>query len=231
MPLNAVQRGRIKQSESSFDESAKENLVDIQWDPADKAFVLSTAVFLPRTRTELFDFFSDAFQLEKITPNWLNFRILTPAPIAMKNGCLIDYKISLRGLPMRWKTEISSWDPPFSFTDRQLKGPYLLWEHLHTFEEAPDGTLMSDRVRYRVFGGRLINWAFVQDDLRKIFSYRARRMLELFPSVDATASANGMAANLAEQSSAEKPAGSARSSQIDNQRSLKDSDKGSGVHS
>ena len=186
MPTNGDHDSLPEQS----DTSSNSVRVEFQWDPTDKAFVLSTSVLLPRCRTEVFDFFSDAFQLERITPKWLNFKILTPAPIAMRTGCLIDYKISLRGVPLRWKTEISSWDPPFSFTDRQLKGPYLLWEHLHTFEETQGGTLMSDRVRYRVLGGRLVNWAFVQDDLNKIFSYRGHRMLELFPTVSSSALAS-----------------------------------------
>ena len=160
--------------------------VQIEWNREEKAFILRSSVVLEHSRETLFEFFSDAFQLEQLTPPWLNFRILTPAPIQIRTGCLIDYTIRLRGIPIRWKTEISSWDPPFSFTDRQLKGPYLLWEHLHTFETVPEGTLASDEVRYRVLGGRLINWLMVQKDLERIFTYRRERMLQLFPpqSVD-----------------------------------------------
>lgn len=162
--------------------------VQIEWNAEDRAFILRSSVVLEHSREALFEFFSDAFQLEQLTPPWLNFKILTPAPIKIQTGCLIDYTIRLRGIPIRWKTEISSWDPPFSFTDRQLKGPYLLWEHLHTFETVPEGTLASDEVRYRVFGGRIVNRLLVQRDLEKIFTYRRERMLELFPPRSGAAS-------------------------------------------
>ena len=159
-------------------------MVNIRWDDEDRCFVLRSSIVLTHSREALFEFFSDAFQLEQITPDWLNFRILTPAPIQIRQGCLIDYSIRLRGLPIRWCTEISAWDPPFSFTDRQLKGPYQLWEHLHTFESVPEGTLATDEVSYRVFGGRLVNRFFVQRDLLRIFEYRERKMLELFPPLN-----------------------------------------------
>ncbi|MFN9720753.1 MAG: SRPBCC family protein [Planctomycetota bacterium] len=159
--------------------------VHVEWNADERAFVLRSSVVLEHSREALFEFFSDAFQLERITPPWLNFKIQTPAPIQIRTGCLIDYTIRLRGIPIRWKTEISSWDPPFSFTDRQLKGPYLLWEHLHTFETVLEGTLATDEVRYRVPGGRLVNWLIVQRDLERIFKYRRDKMLELFPPCSA----------------------------------------------
>jgi ligand-binding SRPBCC domain-containing protein len=156
-------------------------MVTIDWNAQEKLFVLRSSVVLEHSPETLFEFFSDAFQLEQITPPWLNFKIRTPGPIDIRKGCLIDYSIRLRGIPIRWRTEISNWDPPFSFVDRQLKGPYLLWEHLHTFEQTPEGTLARDEVRYRVPGGRLINWLMVQKDLIRIFEFRRRRMLDLFP--------------------------------------------------
>jgi ligand-binding SRPBCC domain-containing protein len=155
-------------------------MVTTDWNAQEKLFVLRSSVVLEHSPETLFEFFSDAFQLEQITPPWLNFKIRTPGPIDIRKGCLIDYSIRLRGIPIRWRTEISNWDPPFSFVDRQLKGPYLLWEHLHTFEQTPEGTLARDEVRYRVPGGRLINWLMVQNDLIRIFEFRRRRMLELF---------------------------------------------------
>lgn len=166
-------------------------MVDIQWDAQEKCFILRSSVLLQHSRETLFEFFSDAFQLEQLTPPWLNFRIRTPAPIQICEGCLIDYSIRLHGIPIRWRTEISSWDPPYSFTDRQLKGPYLLWEHLHTFETVSEGTLASDEVRYRLFGGRLVNHLFVQRDLEKIFTYRRQRMQEIFPPEATSASLEG----------------------------------------
>ena len=156
-------------------------MVTIDWNAQEKLFVLRSSVVLEHSPETLFEFFSDAFQLEQITPPWLNFKIRTPAPIDIRKGCLIDYSIRLRGIPIRWRTEISNWNPPFSFVDRQLKGPYLLWEHLHTFEQTPEGTLARDEVRYKVPGGRLINWLMVQNDLIRIFEFRRQRMLELFP--------------------------------------------------
>ena len=157
-------------------------MISIHWDADDRCYLLTCSVVLPRSRDEVFAFFSDAFQLEQITPDWLNFRILTPGPIDLTRGSLIDYRIRLHGIPIGWQTEISSWEPPFSFTDRQVRGPYRLWEHLHTFEEVEGGTLTVDRVRYRAPGGRFANWLVVAKDLRRIFEYRRRRMLDLFPA-------------------------------------------------
>ena len=157
-------------------------MITIKWDAEDACYVLTCSVVLPRTRKEVFAFFSDAFQLEQITPDWLRFRILTPGPIELQEGSLIDYHIRLHGIPIAWQTEISAWDPPHAFTDRQLRGPYRLWEHLHTFEEVDGGTLTVDSVRYRAIGGRLAIWLVVEKDLRRIFEYRRQRMLELFPA-------------------------------------------------
>lgn len=161
-----------------------DRMIQINWIPEDQCYELRCAVMLPQTRVQVFEFFSDAFQLEQITPPWLNFKILTPAPIDLKEGCLIDYQIRLHGIPIRWRTEISSWDPPYSFTDRQLRGPYRLWEHLHTFEEIDGGTVTTDCVRYKAMGGRFANWLLVERDLRRIFEYRRQRMLELFPAIE-----------------------------------------------
>ncbi|MEQ9406622.1 MAG: SRPBCC family protein [Fuerstiella sp.] len=155
-------------------------MVEIHWNTADSCYVLHSSILLPVPREVVFDFFSDAFQLERITPPWLKFRVITPAPILIQAGTLIDYRLRLRGVPIRWRTEISTWDPPFSFTDRQLKGPYYLWEHLHTFGTQDGGTLVTDEVRYRVPGGRLAHWLFVGSNLTKIFTYRREQMLELF---------------------------------------------------
>ena len=164
-------------------------MITINWHPAEQCYVLTCSVVLPRARDEVFAFFSDAFQLEQITPDWLNFSILTPGPIELQRGSLLDYRIRLHGIPIGWQTEISSWEPPYSFTDRQVRGPYRLWEHLHTFQAIEGGTLTVDSVRYKALGGCLANWLIVEKDLRRIFEYRRRRMLELFP---ATASAAGV---------------------------------------
>lgn len=108
------------------------------------AFRLTTELRLPCPRAEVFDFFADAWNLEQITPPWLKFQVITPRPIEMHSGALIDYRLRLHGLPIRWRTEIRDWDPPFRFTDRQVRGPYRYWVHEHTFADEGDETLMRD---------------------------------------------------------------------------------------
>jgi ligand-binding SRPBCC domain-containing protein len=147
-----------------------------------KEFTLEVEQWLPRPRGEVFPFFADAHNLETLTPPWLKFEVLTPPPIVMRPGLLIDYRITVHHLPIRWRTEIIEWNPPTSFVDTQLKGPYSLWHHTHTFEEREGGTLCRDRVRYRPIGGALINWLFVRRDVEKIFQYRQQRLRELFPA-------------------------------------------------
>lgn len=142
-------------------------------------FVLTARMAVPRPLDEVFTFFADAMNLERLTPPWLRFEILTPQPILMRAGTLIDYRLRLRGIPVKWRTEITAWDPPVRFVDEQLQGPYRLWVHEHTFVDAPDGTLVSDRVRYQVPGGRLVNRLLVQRELHAIFSYRQARLREM----------------------------------------------------
>ena len=149
-----------------------------------KDFALHTELWLPRRRDEVFPFFAEAGNLEIITPPWLHFEVLTPAPIEMRPGALIDYRIRVHGIPIRWRTEIAEWQPPHRFVDVQLRGPYTLWRHAHTFEERDGGTICGDHVRYRPRGGALIHWLFVRRDVDRIFEYRQRRLKELF---DATA--------------------------------------------
>jgi ligand-binding SRPBCC domain-containing protein len=124
---------------------------------------------------EVFDFFSQAANLEKITPPWLKFKILTSEPIKMEVGTLIDYRLSLYGFPVNWKTKITHWDPPHRFIDSQLKGPYKQWIHEHSFSEVEGGCLMKDRVEYQIHGwivNSLINYLFVRKDIEKFFSFR-----------------------------------------------------------
>ena len=142
---------------------------------------LETETWLPRPLEEVFEFFSDAKNLESITPPSVNFRI-TQLPETIEQGTLIDYRIRIRGIPVRWRTKIHRWEPPHRFTDAQLKGPYRLWYHEHRFESADGGTQMYDRVLYRVPGGLLEPWihrAFVKDELRKIFEYRSESIQQL----------------------------------------------------
>ena len=146
-------------------------------------YQLISDFIIPKPRQEVFAFFSDAGNLERITPPWLNFKIITPLPINMKQGALIEYRIRLKGIPMGWRTLISTWDAPHSFVDEQLKGPYALWHHTHEFFEVPAspstgqaaGTRMVDTVRYGLpLGplGRIAHALVVRRDLEKIFAYR-----------------------------------------------------------
>jgi ligand-binding SRPBCC domain-containing protein len=143
-------------------------------------FLFESELCLPRPRAEVFAFFGDAENLEAITPPWLRFEVLTPKPIAMQPGALIDYRLRIHGIPIRWRTEIAEWSPPCRFVDVQVRGPYTLWHHTHIFEEQEGGTLCRDIVRYRPPGGAFIDQLFVRRDVEKIFAYRAQRLRELF---------------------------------------------------
>ena len=146
---------------------------------------LTMSQWLNRPREELFAFFADAYNLEKITPDLLGFKVITPAPIEMRPGTLIDYKLKVRGVPIRWRTLIEIWDPCEKFTDEQLKGPYKRWHHTHTFTEENGGTRCDDVVEYAPPGGPLaplINKLVVQRDVEKIFLHRAEILAEMFGS-------------------------------------------------
>lgn len=131
---------------------------------------------------EVFRFFSDAANLEHLTPPWLGFEVLTPAPIEMAPGALIDYRLRWRGVPLRWRTEIEIWEPTRRFVDRQVRGPYRLWRHEHLFEEHRGGTMVEDRIEYAAIGGRLAHWLAVDRDVETIFAYRRQALQSIFTS-------------------------------------------------
>ena len=138
-------------------------------------YQLHRTQLIPRPLHEVFKFFSDAQNLEKLTPGFLHFRIMTPQPIVMKPGALIDYRLRLYGWPVSWQTRIESFIPDESFVDRQLHGPYRHWEHRHEFRAVPDGTEMIDHVEYQLpFGvlGQLARTFFVRRALENIFDFR-----------------------------------------------------------
>ncbi|MGA9115165.1 MAG: SRPBCC family protein [Bacteroidota bacterium] len=139
--------------------------------------------FVPAPRREVFAFFERPENLARITPARMGFRILTPSPLRMKEGALIDYTVRVAGIPVRWRTLITAYDPPRSFTDEQLKGPYSFWHHTHTFEEDQGGTRMTDRVLYALPMSPLSApfHPMVRRELDAIFSHRARVLEGVFP--------------------------------------------------
>ena len=141
--------------------------------------ILEAELILPRPLDELFSFFSDASNLERITPSMLHFHILTPQPIVMAEGVLIDYKLRIHGIPVKWRTRISAWEPNHRFVDEQIRGPYRRWIHEHTFDAVEGGTRCRDRVAYRAPGGALVSRWLVDRDVRAIFAYRHQRLIAL----------------------------------------------------
>lgn len=142
-------------------------------------FSLRVEQELGRPLEEVFSFFADAANLQVLTPGWLDFEILTP-DVEMRVGATIDYRLRLRRMPVRWRSEITAWDPPHRFVDEQRKGPYRRWVHEHRFETRNGGTLVADHVDYAVPGGSMVNKLFVAPDLRRIFSFRMQKLREMF---------------------------------------------------
>ncbi len=147
-----------------------------------------TTFWLPRPREEVFPFFADARNLERITPPWLHFRIVSPLPMVMAAGTVIDYRLRLHGVPLAWRSRIALWEPPHRFVDEQLSGPYRRWIHEHVFLEEAGGTRCLDRVEYAAPGGRLVDRLLVRKDLERIFAFRAAVLEELFPKGAGSAS-------------------------------------------
>jgi ligand-binding SRPBCC domain-containing protein len=145
-----------------------------------KSYRYSTEVTLPTPLEEVFDFFSEAKNLERLTPPWLRFKILTEGPIAMATGTVIDYRIRWRGIPLRWRTEIEVWEPPHRFVDLQIRGPYRLWRHEHLFIEQDNGTAVVDRVEYAPLGGALAQRLMVARDVERVFAYRQAMLAREF---------------------------------------------------
>ena len=147
-----------------------------------RVHVLERSQEVPSGLEETFGLYSTPDNLERITPPWLHFRILDPRPSALSAGARLEYSLVLHRFPIRWTTEIAEWDPPLHFMDFQVRGPYALWEHTHTFEPVEGGTLLTDRVRYAIpYGplGALAHIAFVRRDLRRIFDYRRDAVADL----------------------------------------------------
>ncbi len=149
--------------------------------PDSKTFRLSASQVLPVMRAKVFSFFEDPRNLFQITPAWLDFRMLDSSKSAVFEGAEFDYTIRWLFLKMLWRSRITGYRPPESFTDIQLRGPYRYWSHLHSFSEAEEGTLMTDEVTYRLpFGpfGMFLHRLIIRRQLREIFCYRAARIAQ-----------------------------------------------------
>lgn len=145
-------------------------------------YTLEQQQLVRRPLAEVFAFFENPANLQHLTPPFLDFRILTPQPIEMRAGALIDYRLSLRGIPLRWRTRIDAYEPMRSFVDVQLKGPYRFWRHTHTFAETDRGTEVGDHVEYALpFGalGRMAHAWIVERDLAQIFACRREAIARL----------------------------------------------------
>lgn len=137
-------------------------------------------LLLPLPPEQLFEFFADAANLEALTPPWVHFHIVTPVPITMRAGVLIDYRVRIHGIPLRWRTRINAWGPPHRFVDEQIHGPYRQWIHEHTFEARDGGTLARDVVRYAVPLDFITHRWLVRPDVERIFNYRTEILRNRF---------------------------------------------------
>jgi ligand-binding SRPBCC domain-containing protein len=137
--------------------------------------------WVPASRDGVFRFFSEASNLQRITPPWLHFKVVTPTPIPIGLGTVIDYRLRVHGIPIRWQSVIPIWEPPIRFVDEQRRGPYTRWVHTHTFIDDRGGTMVKDSVVFDVPFVFVAGW-FVMRDVRQIFAYRRQRLVELFGS-------------------------------------------------
>ncbi|HMA21348.1 MAG TPA: SRPBCC family protein [Gemmatimonadaceae bacterium] len=149
-------------------------------------YLVNRWVWVPRPVEDVFPFFAAAENLGKITPPEMKFRIRTSLPIDMQTGALIEYRIGLYGIPMKWRTKITAWNPPHSFEDTQIAGPYAKWVHFHQFVEDAEGTTIIDRVTYSLPFGRLgrIARPLVTKQLKRIFDYREDVLTRIFTRQD-----------------------------------------------
>lgn len=146
----------------------------------------ASTTWIPVPIETAFQFFSKPENLDRITPPWLDFQILTPLPVELRSGTLLHYRLKLHGIPVKWQTQIVEWNPPFHFVDLQLRGPYRKWVHTHTFVEKDNGTVIEDNVTYAVPGfflEPLINKWFVEPDIIRIFEYRRNQLTEIFQKI------------------------------------------------
>tara|TARA_A100001037_G_scaffold194751_1_gene174299 strand:- start:5526 stop:5984 length:459 start_codon:yes stop_codon:yes gene_type:complete len=138
------------------------------------------SVQLYKKSDEVFDFFSNANNLEILTPSFLKFKILSELPEKIKLNDKIDYRLSLRNIPIKWRSEITAWEPHNRFVDEQVLGPYRKWVHEHLFVDNEEGCLAIDKVEYQVWFGFIVDKLFVKKELERIFSFRSKKLIDLF---------------------------------------------------
>ena len=155
-------------------------LIQIGRHPSSKGYRLETRLLLKESIGNVFEFFSNVHGLETLTPPWLNFKVRSMNRSMIGEGAEIDYKLRVHGIPLRWKSRILDWDPPFRFVDEQIVGPYRWWHHEHQFVECDEGTWVTDRVDYGVPLGWLSHRLIVSRDLQRIFRFRHEKLLEQF---------------------------------------------------
>ena len=163
----------------TFSEALKKSLPSLNRGEAQVVF----HQWVPFKREKVFPFFADENNLERITPEWLKFRVTRRTEGPMREGTEFDYKLSLHGLPIKWRTRIEAWKPDHSFVDTQLKGPYEKWHHYHLLEDLASGTLLTDRVTYKLhmgFLGRAVAGGYVLGDVSKIFRHRQKALYDQF---------------------------------------------------
>ena len=146
-----------------------------------KLFHLHREQFIAQSLETVFEFFANPSNLEELTPPWMSFGISGCSEERIGEGTQIDYRLRVRGIPLRWRSEITGWSPPHEFTDVQLRGPYRRWVHRHSFRAVNGGTQVCDDVEYAVLGGALVERVMVRPDLERIFNYRQERLPEMFP--------------------------------------------------
>ncbi len=142
-----------------------------------KLHLFESEQWINRSLEHVFPFFEKPENLARITPPSLGFKILTPGPIEMRQGALIDYTVKVMGIQTRWTTLITDYDPPRRFVDVQLRGPYSFWHHTHFFDEIDGATRMKDEVRYGMpFGplGEVVRMLHVERQIQNIFDYRLK---------------------------------------------------------
>jgi hypothetical protein len=143
-------------------------------------------LWLPQPRSKVFAFFSDPQNLDLITPAWLHFRTMMETSGEIRKGTIMEHRLRIHGLPLRWRSQITEWDPPARFVDEQIRGPYRLWIHEHLFDERDGGTLVHDHVRYAVPFDFLIHRKFIRPDIERIFAYRSETLLRRFAGARGT---------------------------------------------